>query len=403
MTRSKRILLGVVSLLVAALIWLPALHLLYARDASNHLSPEGLSPKAMALAERHLRLWSSKTKGHVTSTCPRFSEIQAMRRCNAEWDFMGRTFLVLALGNMALREPGMKAECLEIMDTIIDETLRLEREEGLYFFLMPYAKSGSFVMKPAGSQFLDGEIALMLAVRRVVEEKEKYKGPLRERVDVMVARMRQSPVLSAESYPNECWMFCNAVSLAAMRMADFLDGTDHSEFFKEWVATAKEKLVHAETGLLVSSYTVGGMAMDGPEGSTIWMAAHCLRLVDKEFAEDQYRRARKELGRKVLGFGYGREWPVSWVGPMDVDSGPVIPVLGVSAGSSGLAFVGASAFGDEKYLEALAATLDFAAFPSRRDGELRYCASNQVGDAVLLYSAVMGPVWDTVAEAGKRE
>ena len=326
-----------------------------------------------------------------------------MRRCNAEWDFMGRTFLVLALGNMALREPGMKAECLEIMDTIIDETLRLEREEGLYFFLMPYAKSGSFVMKPAGSQFLDGEIALMLAVRRVVEEKEKYKGPLRERVDVMVARMRQSPVLSAESYPNECWMFCNAVSLAAMRMADFLDGTDHSEFFKEWVATAKEKLVHAETGLLVSSYTVGGMAMDGPEGSTIWMAAHCLRLVDKEFAEDQYRRARKELGRKVLGFGYGREWPVSWVGPMDVDSGPVIPVLGVSAGSSGLAFVGASAFGDEKYLEALAATLDFAAFPSRRDGELRYCASNQVGDAVLLYSAVMGPVWDTVAEAGKRE
>lgn len=388
MTKSKRILLGVVSLLVAAIIWLPVMHLLYARDASNHLSGEGLSPKARELAERHLRLW--------TDPKARQGEIRTMRRCNAEWDFMGRTFLVLALGNMAVREPGMKSECLEIMDTIIDETLRLEREEGLYFFLMPYAKSGSFVMEPAGSQFLDGEIALMLAVRRIVEEKEKYRKPLRERVDVMLGRMRQSPVLSAESYPNECWMFCNAVSLAAIRMADFLDGTDHSGFFREWVATAKEKLVHAETGLLVSSYTVGGMAMDGPEGSTIWMAAHCLRLVDEEFARDQYRRARKELGRKVLGFGYGREWPVSWVGPMDVDSGPVIPVLGVSAGSSGLAFVGAGAFGDEEYLEALTATLDFAAFPSRKDGELRYCASNQVGDAVLLYSAVMGPVWERV-------
>ena len=112
--------------------------------------------------------------------------------------------------------------------------------------------------------------------------------------------------------------------------------------------------------------------MDGPEGSTIWMAAHCVRLVDKEFAEDQYRRARKELGRKALGFGYGREWPASWVGPMDVDSGPVIPVLGVSAGSSGLAFVGAGAFEDEDYVEALAATLDFAAFPSRRRSAMPY-------------------------------
>jgi len=41
-------------------------------------------------------------------------------------------------------------------------------------------------------------------------------------------------------------------------------------------------------------------------------------------------------------------------------------------------------------------TLDFAAFPIEARGELRYAASNQVGDAVLLYAAVMGPVWDQV-------
>jgi hypothetical protein len=37
-------------------------------------------------------------------------------------------------------------------------------------------------------------------------------------------------------------------------------------------------------------------------------------------------------------------------------------------------------------------TLQFAAFPSEHDGQLRYSASNQVGDAVLLYALVQGRI-----------
>ena len=58
----------------------------------------------------------------------------------------------------------------------------------------------------------------------------------------MVASMQESPVLSGESYPDECWMFCNSVALAAIRMADVLDGTDHSELLRRWVEMAKRKL-----------------------------------------------------------------------------------------------------------------------------------------------------------------
>jgi hypothetical protein len=100
------------------------------------------------------------------------------------------------------------------------------------------------------------------------------------------------------------------------------------------------------------------------------------------------------LGGNVLGFGYAREWPGSWVGPMDVDSGPIVPVLEISAGSSGMALVGASAFGDRAYLAALLTSLNFGGFPIEEDGQLRYAASNQVGDAVMLYAMVLGPVWE---------
>ena len=124
------------------------------------------------------------------------------------------------------------------------------------------------------------------------------------------------------------------------------------------------------------------------------MAAHCLQLVDEEFACDQYQRAKKELAGSFLGFGYAREWPHSYLGPADVDSGPVI--LGISPASSGLGFMGAAAFNDTDYCRELLTSLRFGGFPLETEGRLQFCASNQVGDAVLMYAAVMGPVWDKV-------
>ena len=382
----KRLLLGGVSLVLATAVWLPVMHLAFAESVSQYFADDGVPPKARMLADRHLHLW--------TDPASRNREIERMRASNAEWDFMGRSFLVWSLAEMALRDPGLKPRCLETMDRIIDETLRLEREEGLYFFLMPYARGGSWRMQPPRSQFIDGEIALMLACRRMVEEKASYKPLLAERVHLMVERMNRSPVLSAESYPDECWTFCNIIALTSMHLADLLDGTDHSAFIRRWIETAKKRLTHRETGLLVSSYTVDGQHLDGPEGSTIWMVAHCLSLFDEEYAADQYARARRELGRSVLGFGYAREWPESWPGPIDVDSGPTIPILEANAGSSGNAFIAAASFKDHQYLGRLLTSLNAGAFPVTEDGRLRYLAANQVGEAAMLYSMMLGPVWD---------
>jgi hypothetical protein len=389
--RVKRACQGLAALLFATAVWLPAVHWLFLRPEKNFSSRvAGIAPQAQALAARHLQLWTNATL--------RTAELERMRRSNAEWDFMGRSFLVWSLAEMGLREPARKNECLAVMDQIIGETLKLEKEHGVYFFLMPYAKASRYVAQPARSLFVDGEIALMLGARRVLQEREDYKPLLTERVASMLERMRRSRCLVAESYPDECWLFDHAVALAAMRVADYLDGSDHSAFFREWMAMARKQLVHAETGLLVSSFTTDGRHLDGPEGSSIWMAAHCLRLINDGFASDQYTRARRELGATLCGFGWSREWPASWNGPADIDSGAVIPVLGVSAGGSGLAFIGASSFGDTEFLRQLHTTLEFAAFPRRERGRLKYCASNQVGDAVMLYSSVLGPVWQRVKE-----
>ena len=168
-------------------------------------------------------------------------------------------------------------------------------------------------------------------------------------------------------------------------MLDRVDGShEHAALATEWIAHAKAHLVEPRTGLLVSSYTYSGAVLDGPEGSSIWMSAANLLEFDEAFARDQWRRARKELGVTFLGFGWAREWPEGQPVRPDVDSGPIIPVLDASAGSSGLAFLGAAAFGDGSYLDALFASIELAGFRDRQTG--RYRASNEVGDAVLLYA-----------------
>jgi hypothetical protein len=383
---AKQFGLSLAAFLMAAVIWLPCLHLCFRKPLADFYLEKGVSPKARQLAARHLQLW--------TEPALRQTELKKMRTSNAEWDFMGRSFLVWSLANMGLREPEAKDRYLAVIDQIILETARIEQRDGIYAFLMPYAKARPYVVKPARSLFIDSELALMMGARRMVEEQPAYKEPMSERLQAIEERWRASPIMSGESYPDECWTFDHAAALAAFKVADRLDGTDHSGLCQRWIATAKEKLVHPATGLLISSYQTDGTPLDGPEGSTIWMVVHCLAVVDEPFARDQYQRARKELGRIVLGFGYGREWPSSWQGPKDIDSGMVIPVFEVSAGSSGMAFMAAATFHDWEFLQSLTTTLDMAAFPSKKDGGLKYCASNQVGDAALLYASVLGPLWE---------
>lgn len=385
--RGRRTLLGFLSLVLGAALWLPTAHLFFAVDPDASFRDPGLEA-------RHVGVWTDPAR--------REREVATLRRGEVgEWDFMWRTFTAWSLCNLALREPARAKERLEVVDSIIADTLRLEGEKGFRHFLLPYGKL-AFKRKPERSQFVDGEIALMLALRRLVEEKAEYRPLLRERVEEMARRMEGSPVFSAESYSDECWTFCNAIALAAIRISDVLDGTDHSRLLRTWVEIARARLVEPRTGLLVSEYQLDGTTLDGPEGSSIWMVAHMLEVVDEDFARDQYRRAKERLGRFFCGFGFSREWPAGLETMRDIDAGAVVPILEAGAGGSGMAFVGAAAFGDRDYLASLLASLRCAAFPVRRDGELRYAASNLVGDATLLYAASLGPAWaEMKRRAGK--
>lgn len=379
MERNRRdFLRGGLCLGAATAAWTAGAHRLLALPSPR---PTGsLPPWVTELLEAALLPWEGGTSdalAHAGAT-------------NREWDFMGRTFLGLALANLALRDPAGAPRYLAALDAVVADTMRVERTHGFPVFLMPYGQRGGWVRQPPASVFVDGEIAAVLAARCLAAPSASVATELRDRLEVVSAAMRAGPVLSAESYPDECWTFCNTFALAALKLGEAAGVVVDPGLPDAWVRSARGRLVE---GLLPSSFRLSGAVLDGPEGSSLWVSAHNLQLVDAELAEAQYRLARRALFRRVAGFGYALEWPAGAGGFVDVDSGPVVPLLGASPGSSGLALVGARAFGDRAAYDALSASLELAAFPEVRDGRRRYLASNAVGDAVLLYSAVQGPLW----------
>jgi hypothetical protein len=389
LVRTREVLKMLLCLLVACCIWAPGMHLFFKWRASGYRPAAGISTPAREVAAAQTEIWSNPKL--------RVSELRSLRAINPEWDFMGRTYLVLSLANMALRDESYRRSACASIDAVLEDTLRHERQQGFRYFLLSYGCHGGWTIKPGRSIFVDGEIALMLAARRMAEEKPAYKPLLQERVNRMIKQMTAGPLLSAESYPDECWIFCNTIALAAIRMADVLDGTDHSAFLSNWVRTAKAKLIDHKTGLLISAFSVYGEPAacgSGGEGSSIWMACHMLQIIDPTFAKQQYRLARKALGTGALGFGFAREWPRNSSGGQDIDSGPM--ALDVSPSSTALAAVAAGAFDDEKYLNSIFASIELGALPASHGGRLRYCLSNRVGDAVLLYAMTEGPLWNAV-------
>ncbi|MGH1340669.1 MAG: hypothetical protein ACRBN8_03895 [Nannocystales bacterium] len=311
---------------------------------------------------------------------------------------MADLFSVLAWSNAALVEPARKTALLEQIDATIASTLQVEREAGQLALLLPYARREGF-RDPAGrSVFVDGEVAMMLAARLVVAPDPELRDALQRRVVLIEEAMTRSPTLSAESYPNECWTFCNTTALAALVLSDRVLGTDHTALVRAWVEFAKHSLVDPETGLLISSYTYDGDVLDGPEGSSIFMVAHNLLLLDPPFARDQYVRAAEGLSQCTLGFCTAAEWPEDAPHRVDIDSGGIVPGLRASPGASGLALLGAAAFEDDELRDGLLRSMEVAAVPTRDSGAIWYRAAGRIGNAVAAYALHLGPLWSYATE-----
>ena len=321
-----------------------------------------------------------------------------MRRSNPEWDFMGRTFLAYSLAEMALREPAEKARHLAALDAILDDTLRRERDEGLYYFLMPYARARPSGCSRRAASSSTARSPSCSASAASSSERGRVPAAAAARVEAMIARMKRARCSRPRATRTSAGRSATPSPSPRSRRRDCWTGRTTGTSSGDGCEAAKAKLVDPATGLLVSSYT---LRRAHPTTARRARASGWRRTCSARWIRCSPRTSIAAPRRSSAAPCWASATPASGrrrtAGPRTSTPGRSIPGLDVSGGSSGLAFVAASSFGDHAFLGALTPPSNSPRFRAMRDGHLRYAASNQVGDAVVLYSKCSGRLWDAVA------
>ncbi len=145
----------------------------------------------------------------------------------------------------------------------------------------------------------------------------------------------------------------------------------------------RERFTHRPSGYLFQSAGRGGRAHESPRGSGTALAAYLL-VLRRPAPRPRLAGALARTGHtSLVGFGAVREYAPGAAGHGDIDSGPV--VLGVSVSATGFALAAARQSGDRDRYHALYRTAALFGVPVRAQGrERRFVTGGALGDAILL-------------------
>jgi hypothetical protein len=202
-----------------------------------------------------------------------------------------------------------------------------------------------------------------------------------ESVEIATAfRTARTPFLA--SYPGQAWPVDSVVAIASLRLYDDLVAPRFGRIATNWMAAAKTKLDPA-TGLLphqVAPATIGARA------SSQGIIQRFLVEIDPAFARAQYEIFKD---RFVNGIGV-REYPKGSAGQGDVDSGPLI--LGMSLSATVVA-IGAARVQHDPAADRLTREGELLGLPLTGLKTKRYLfGAVPIGDAFLAWSTSARPL-----------
>ncbi|GAB3928878.1 hypothetical protein GCM10029976_027490 [Kribbella albertanoniae] len=190
-----------------------------------------------------------------------------------------------------------------------------------------------------------------------------------------------SPYLMA--YPGQAWPVDSTVAIASLALHDRLTTPHFTQTRGRWLGLVQQRL-DPSTGLMPHQ------AEPGPTGARATSQSIIQRFlpeIDREFARSQYQLFRDKF---VTAFGPGvREYPKGQSGSGDVDSGPL--VLGVSL-SATVVSAGAARIQDDPLGDALLRVGEVLGAPLTGLKTKRYAfGALPVGDAFVAWSATATP------------
>jgi hypothetical protein len=209
----------------------------------------------------------------------------------------------------------------------------------------------------------------------------------------LAAAFDRSPTPFLSAYPGQAWPVDSTVAVAAVRLCDVLLPARFAHTIERWLRAARERLDPA-TGLLPHrADPLTGEPLEGARGSSQSIIARFLSEVDPDWGREQYMGFRRQFVDAPLGVAGVREYPHGSQGVGDVDSGPLL--LGISLSASAVTLGAALVREDQALAEPLLHASEAFGLPIGWGGSKRYLfGAVPVGDAFLVWAKTALPWCD---------
>ncbi len=302
----------------------------------------------------------------------------------AEWPVMSCAYLGLACANLAEcdPDPAMHGDYLAEMRWLLD-ALQTPRLSG---FMKPHFGEPFSGNEIHAAVFLHGHFLNLATRYREVSGDTNYDALIHRVASALTNSYATTDQGILRSYRDMWWITDNFPALSALARYNrlFRSYTRTFDAHTKFLQNLKQYYLDKQTGMYCTYVNPDTHSQSqGPRGISVMYGLHFLRDFDPPFALEQYNLAKKFLIRDVLGVCAAREFPEGENAKGDIDSGPVIFGLGLSA--SGFGIAAAVINGDTNTAQRLLNASAMAGLPVLRDGNLHYTSMPTVGQAVVLF------------------
>ncbi len=181
---------------------------------------------------------------------------------------------------------------------------------------------------------------------------QKFLPMLRSQVNGLAAELEQSPSGLLDDYPRQCYPADVCAATAAIRRADTVLGTNHTDFARRELRAFREPILGPLGLPPYAADARTGQPVDSGRGcANSFLIPHALTLWPEAGAKFYQGYVRSFWQHDWLAAGF-REFPRSdddSSPPMDVDSGPIVHGLGFAASAFGVGAARAAGRFDHSY------------------------------------------------------
>lgn len=304
------------------------------------------------------------------------------------WGLLAHQMTAIGLAQVVLAHPEWRGEFAGVATKAARKSLLPEMRSE--FTAAWHGEDGeAAVGGPHGHAYMSYP-ALALGMARLVDP--AFPADLAARQDAMVAayerQLSASPTALLETLPGEAYPTDIAAVAAAIAVHGRATGQDHSAVLAHWAQQVRAGQIDRGTGLLVQRMGVDGRAHDATRASGTGLGAYFAgfadRSVARELADGLFRQERN-----LFGFSAIHEYGGGSSGVGDIDSGPVI--LGISVSATAFALAPARAFGEHDVFTRVFRTADLLGMPLRSGDRVRFGTGGVIGNALLLAFLTSGP------------